>query len=105
MGETITWAEVLYVPLDDEGEPSRFVWDPEDGGGVSVDVFGDFWHARHSAGGRGRTIRALALDDLQELLGGQCSDVTEISYCPSAHGYIKTKEDVLGMVIEGITDQ
>jgi hypothetical protein len=33
------------------------------------------------------------------------SDVTEISYRPSADGYIKTKDGVLGMVIEGITDQ
>jgi hypothetical protein len=104
MGETITWAEVLYVPVDDQGEPSRRAWDPEDGGGVSVDVFGDFWRARRSAGGRGRTVRALALDDLQELLSGRWSDVTEISYRPSAEGYIKTKDGVLGMVIEGITD-
>jgi hypothetical protein len=32
MGETITWAEILYVPVDDQGEPPRFQWDPEDGG-------------------------------------------------------------------------
>jgi hypothetical protein len=102
MGETIAWAEVLYVPVDDQGEPSRFVWDPEDGFGVSVDVFGDFWRARQSVTDKGKAIRALALDDLQELLRGQWSDVTEIAYHPSAEGYIKRRDDVLGMVIEGV---
>src|SRR5215217_6248410 len=57
MGETITMADVLYVPVDDQGEPPRFQWDPEDGGGVSVSVFGDFWHARQSPEGKGRSIR------------------------------------------------
>jgi hypothetical protein len=102
MGETITMADVLYVPVDDQGEPSRFAWDPEDGGEVTVDVFGDFRRARQSVAGKGRSIRALALEDLQELLRGQWSDVTGIAYHPSADGYIKGRDDVLGMAIEGV---
>jgi hypothetical protein len=77
--ETVTMAEVLYMPVDDQGEPPRFAWDPEDGLGVTVDVFGDFWRARRSPGGKRGAIRALALDDLQELLRGQRSDVTGIA--------------------------
>ncbi len=50
-------------------------------------------------------IRALALDDLQEHLRGRWSDVTEIAYRPGADGYIKTKDEVLQTVIEGVTDQ
>jgi hypothetical protein len=105
MGETITMADVLYVPVDDQGEPPRFQWDPEDGGGVTVDVFGDFWRAWSSPQGKSRAIRALALEDLQELLRGQWSDVTEISYRPSGDGYIKSRETILETVIEGVTDQ
>lgn len=57
MGETITWGDVLYVPVDDQGEPSRFVWNPEDGGGVSVDVFGgNFWRARQTPTTPARTV-------------------------------------------------
>jgi len=105
MAETITMADVLYVPVDDQGEPPRFQWDPEDGGGVSVSVFGDFWRVRRSPEAKRRSIRALALEDLQELLRGQWSDVTEIAYRPGADGYIKDRDDVLGMVIEGVTDR
>ena len=105
MGETITMADVLYVPVDDQGEPPRFQWDPEDGGGVSVSVFGDFWRVWRSPEGKGRSIRALALEDLQDLLRGRWSDVTEIAYHPGADGYIKGRDDVLGMVIEGVTDR
>src|SRR5215211_759950 len=46
MGETITMADVLYVPVDDQGEPYR--WTVEDE--VAVDVFGDFWRARRTVG-------------------------------------------------------
>jgi hypothetical protein len=98
MGETITMADVLYVPVDDQGEPYR--WTVEDE--VAVDVFGDFWRARRSVEGKGRAIRALALEDLQELLRGQWSDPTEISYRPSGDGYIKPKDEILGMVIESL---
>ena len=104
MGETITMPDLLYVPVDDQGEPSRFVWDPEeDGDMVSVSAFGDFWRARRSS--EGRAVRALALEDLQELLRGQWSDVTHIAYTPSGHSYLKSRDSVLGMVIEGVTDQ
>jgi hypothetical protein len=105
MAETITMADVLYVPVDDQGEPSRFAWDPEDGPGVTVDVFGDFWDARRRAAGKGRTIRALALEDLQELLRGQWSDVSGIAYRPIGDGYIKGRDEILQTVIEGVTDQ
>ena len=62
MGETITMAEILYVPVDDPGEPYR--WGPEDE--VTVSAFGDFWRAKMSPEGKGKAIRALALDDLQD---------------------------------------
>jgi hypothetical protein len=101
MGETITMAEVLYVPVDDQGEPYR--WGPE--GEVTVTAFGAFWRARISPEGKGKAIRALSLEDLQELLRGQWSDVTEIAYRPGADGYIKSRDTVLQTVIEGVTDQ
>jgi hypothetical protein len=104
MGETITMAEVLYVPVDDQGEPPRFAWDPE-GDEVTVSVFGDFWRAWRSPQGKGRAIRALAPEDLQDLLRGQWSDVTGIAYHPSATGYIKDRDEILQMVIEGVTDR
>ena len=62
MSETITMAEVRYVPVDDQGEPYR--WAPEDE--VTVRVFGDFWRGWRSPEGKGRAVRALALKDLQE---------------------------------------
>jgi hypothetical protein len=55
MGETITMADVLYVPVDDQGEPYR--WTVEDE--VAVDVFGDFWRARRSVEGKGRVYGLL----------------------------------------------
>src|SRR5215210_3613845 len=102
MAETITRADV-YVPVNDQDEPARVVWEPENGLGTTVDVFGDFWRARRSA--EGKTIRALALEDLQELLRDRWSDVTEISYHPAGDGYIKRREDILQTVIEGVTDR
>ncbi len=105
MGETITMADVLYVPVDDRGEPFRFAWDPEDGLGVTLNVFGDFWRARRSPEGKGRTILALAPEDLQELLRGRWGDVTHVGYHPPAGAYLKSRDDVLGMVIEGVTDR
>ena len=101
MGETITMAEVLYVPVDDQGEPYR--WGPENE--VTVSAFGDFWRTRQSVESKGKAIRALALEDLQELLRDEWSDVTEIAYHPGADGYIKGRDDVLGMGIEDVTDQ
>jgi hypothetical protein len=47
----------------------------------------------------------LALDDLQELLRGQWSDVTEIACRPGAGGYIKGRDEILQTVIEGVTDR
>jgi hypothetical protein len=100
MGETITMAEVLYVPVDDEGEPKR--WGREDE--YIISVFGDFWRTHRSPESKGKQIRALAPEDLQELLRGRWSDVTHISYRPSANGYIKSRDNVLETVIEGVTD-
>jgi hypothetical protein len=105
MGETITMPDVLYVTVDDQGEPSRFEWGPEDGDMVSVSVFGNFWRARQSVEGKDRAIRVLALEDLQDLLRGQWRDVTHVAYAPGAHGYLKSRDSVLGMVIEGVTNQ
>ena len=101
MGETITLAEVLYVPVDDQGDPYR--WGPEDE--VTVSVLGDFWRAWRSPEGKGRAIRALAFEDLQELLRGRWGDVTEIACHPSADGYIKGRDEILQTVIEGVTDR
>jgi hypothetical protein len=101
MVETITMADVLYVPVDDQGEPYR--WGPENE--VTVSVFGDFWRARQSVESKGKAIRALGLQDLQELLRDRWSDVTEIAYRPSADGYIKGRDEILGIVIEGVTDK
>jgi hypothetical protein len=74
--EQITMADVLYVPVDDEGEPYR--WGPEDE--VTITVFGDFWRARNSPQSEGKQIRALAPEDLQELLRRRWSDVTHLAY-------------------------
>jgi hypothetical protein len=101
MAETITMAEVLYVPVDDQGEPYR--WGPENE--VTVSVFGDFWRAWRSVESKGKAIRALALEDLQDLLRGQWSDVTEIAYHPIGDGYIKSRDTILETVMEGVTDQ
>jgi hypothetical protein len=101
MGETITPAEVLYVSVDDQGDPYR--WGPEDE--VTVSVFGVFWRAWRSPEGKGRAIRALALEDLQELLRGRWGDLPEIAYHPSTDGYIKGRDEILQTVIEGVTDR
>ena len=68
-----------------------------------MSAFGDFWRAWRSP--EGKVIRALALEDLQELLRGQWSDVTEIAYRPGADGYIKDRDTILQTVIEGVTDR
>ena len=53
----------------------------------------------------GRAGRGLRnVEGLEELLRGQC-DLTEIGYRPSGAAYIKPKDDILGMVTEGVTDQ
>ena len=101
MGETITMADVLYVPVDDQGEPYR--WGPE--GEVTVSAFGDFWRAWRSPESKGKVIRAMALQDLQELLRGRWSDVTEVAYRPGHDGYIKGRDEILETVIEGVTDR
>ena len=44
-------------------------------------------------------MQALTLEDLQELLGGQCSDVTKTAYRPSADGYITSRDTILQTVI------
>jgi hypothetical protein len=48
---TIAMAEVLYVLVDDQGEPSR--WAPEE----TVSVFKDFWRDRLSPQSKGSVIR------------------------------------------------
>ena len=100
MGKTVTMADILYVPVDDEGEPYRWGQDDE----YIISVFGDFWRARRSPESKGKQIRALAPEDLQELLRDRWGDVTHISYHPSADAYIKTRDEVLQTVIEGVAD-
>jgi hypothetical protein len=95
--EAISMAEVLYVPVDEQGAPYR--WGYEDGPAISV--FGDFWRAWRSPESKGKAIRALALADLQELLRGPWGDVTHISYHPAADAYLKSKDEVLQTVVEG----
>jgi hypothetical protein len=98
--ESITMADVLFVPVDEESEPKRWGREEE----MIVSVFGDFWRCRQSPESKGKQIRALAPEDLQELLRGRWSDVTHISYRPSADGYIKGRDSVLEMAIDGVTD-
>ncbi|MCD6053706.1 MAG: hypothetical protein K0Q96_898 [Rubrobacteraceae bacterium] len=49
--ETIAMAEVLYVPVDDQGEPSR--WAPEETGSV----FKDIWRDQLSPQSKGSAMR------------------------------------------------
>ena len=100
MVETSTMGDVLYVPVDDHSEPYR--WGPE--GEVTISAFGDFWRCWRSPESKGKVIRALALEDLQELLRGRWSDVTEVAYHPGASGYIKGRDEILETVIEGVAD-
>jgi hypothetical protein len=81
--ETVIWTDPVYVFVDDEGEPA--VWG--EGEEVNLSVFGDFWKARREPGGRTRTIRALARNDLAEVLRGPWSDISELYYHPSADSY------------------
>jgi hypothetical protein len=98
--EQITMAEVVYIPVNDAGEP--YCWG--EGDEYIISVFGDFWRAWRSPESKGKVIRALALEDLQELLHGPWGDITHVSYRPSADGYIKSRENVLQTVIEGVTN-
>ena len=86
--ETITMAEVLYVPIDERGEPHRWETAEE----VTVTVFGDFWRARRDVQSKGRAIRAVSAEELRGLLEGRWGDVTHLSYHPSADAYIMAKD-------------
>src|SRR5215204_3615195 len=101
MGETITMAEVLYVPVDDQGEAYR--WGPE--GEVTVSAFGDFWSSCRSPSERARIALPLLSGLRQARLRGRWSDVTEIAYRPGADGYIKGRDEILQTAIEGVTDR
>ncbi len=86
--ESVTMAEVLYVPVSEQGEPHR--WGPAEE--VTVSVWGDYWRARRDVQSEGRAIRALSTEELRGLLEGRWGDVTHLSYHPSADAYVMPKE-------------
>jgi hypothetical protein len=95
--EAITMGDVLYIPVDEEsGEPHTY----GSSEAPCIAVFGDFWRCRQSVETKGKAIRAVALDDLPELLDGRWPHVAEISYRPSADGYRITREKVMEQAAE-----
>ncbi len=92
MPESVTMAEVLYVPVDDQGEPYRWGTAEE----VTVSVWGDFWRARRDVQSEGRAIRAVSAEELRDTLEGRWGDVTHLSYHPSADAYVMPKEAAFG---------
>ena len=93
--------DVVYIPVDAEsGEP--YLWGSSEE--PCITVFGDFWRCRRSVETKGKAIRAVALEDLPELLDGRWSHVAEISYRPGADGYAfstgKVKEQAAAYVAE-----
>ena len=101
--EKITMADVVYVPVDARtGEPTR--WGLE--GEVCVSVFGNFWRCRRSPEAKGKRIMALAIDDLQEVMGGAgkdegpsssgaWADLTHVAYHPAGDLYQLGREAVM----------
>jgi hypothetical protein len=59
-------------------------------------------YERLESSGVGRRSMSLVMNAEQELLRGQWSDVAEIAYHPSADGYIKPRDEILGAVLEGV---
>jgi len=91
--ETVTMADVLYVPVDPEThEPT--LWGDSEADWTNISVFGDFWRCRRAPEGRGKRIMALAVEDLQELLGGggAWGEVTHVVYHPGADAYQLSRE-------------
>lgn len=80
MPESVTMAEVLYVPVDEHGEPHRWGTAEE----VTVSVWGDFWRARRDVQSEGRAIRAVSAEELRGAPRRPVGDVTHLSYHPSA---------------------
>ncbi len=92
MPESVTMAEVLYVPINEQGEPYRWGTAEE----VTVSVWGDFWRARRNVQSKGRAIRAVSAEELRGLLGGRWGDVTHLSYHPRADAYLMPKATAFG---------
>src|SRR5215211_951285 len=91
MIEKVTMTEPVFIPVDpDTGEPTRW----GDLGEANISVFGDFWRCRRAPEGRGKRIMALAVEDLQELLGGggAWGEVTHVVYHPGADAYQLSRE-------------
>jgi hypothetical protein len=91
MSETVTMADVLYVPVNEQGEPYRWGTEEE----VTVSVFGDFWRARRDSQSKDRAIRALAPEELRGVLDGRWSDMTHLAYHPGADAYVIPKHEAL----------
>jgi hypothetical protein len=92
--ERVTMADVVYIPVDAEsGEP--YIWGSSEERRISV--FGDLWRCRRSPESEGKAIRAVALEDLPELLESRWSQATHVSYHPRADAYQLPLENVKEM--------
>ena len=89
--ESVTMAGVLYVPVDEEGEPYRWGTEEE----VTVSVWGATG-ARRDVQSEDRAIRAVSSEELRGLLGGRWGNVIHLSYHPSAAAYVMPKETAFG---------
>jgi hypothetical protein len=67
-------------------------------------VFGDFWRCWRSPESKGKAIRAVALQDLPDLLEGPWSHVAPMVYFPGAAGYGISCEKVKEMAEAYVAD-
>jgi hypothetical protein len=87
----VTMADVVFIPVDAEsGEP--YVWGSSEE--PCITVFGDFWRCRRDVQSKGKAIRAVALENLPELLDGRWSHVAEMAYHPGADAYVFSRQRV-----------
>lgn len=83
-------SDVVYVLVDDAGKPDGYGEADE----ANISVYGDFWRAWREPTARSRQIRALAVEDLQELLRDRWSHVTHVIYFPSVTGFQLPRERI-----------
>lgn len=78
--ESVTMAGVLYVPVDEEGEPYRWGTEEE----VTVSVWGATG-ARRDVQSEDRAIRAVSSEELRGLLGavGETSSTCPTTRAPT----------------------